>query len=94
MIVARVYISCTKSIPATYVLGELERLVSQNRKQWSVERDERKNFNGEKGVITGSRATAFYHVLCELQSGEKGGWAKSRLAQRKRKQQYLGEKGC
>ena len=68
-----------------YVLGDLERPVSQNWKQWSVKRDERKNFSEERGVIIGSQVTTFYHVHCELQSGERTSLAKSELAQRKQK---------
>lgn len=78
----RVYISCPKSTSAMSVLGDLERPVSQNWKQWSVKRHERENFNGEKGGITGSRVTTFCHVRREVQSGERGGLAESRLAQR------------
>ena len=46
-----------------YVLGDLERPVSQNWKQWSVQRDERKNFCGERRVITGSRVTTLPYAL-------------------------------
>lgn len=67
-----------------YALGGLERPVPEKWKQWSVKRDKRKSFNGERGVVTGSGVTTFYHVHCELQSRERARLVKSKLAQRGR----------